>query len=192
MVPSFTLRESGSKSHFGSGFGVAASANKVENGVENPRAMFLQKSAPTAVGALNVAGSHSSSATTCAILVGASGCIAAASTRQEMTKPSFIRVRFIAFSFSEFQNFQRTVWPKAAVLGVPQRLTDGPSAKRDRATEGCSLTPLFEVLLLCNLHWHSLRRLRIQRLAFALGQSVEDQRASQLWQIHRAHLAIRA
>src|SRR5579864_1001 len=132
MVPSFTLRESGSKSHFGSGFGVAASANKVENGVENPRAMFLQKSAPTAVGALNVAGSHSSSATTCAILVGASGCIAAASTRQEMTKPIFIRVRFIAFSFSEFQNFQRTVRPKAAVLGIPQRLTDGPSAKRDR------------------------------------------------------------
>src|ERR1700693_2834403 len=69
------LSVSGSKSHFASGVPAAASANKSSNVVNAPSATFLQKSAPSA--ALKVAGSHSSKATTCAIL-GRFSCAGAA------------------------------------------------------------------------------------------------------------------
>jgi hypothetical protein len=62
---------SGSKSHLGSGVPACASANKLDNVVNAPREMFLQKSAPSA--ALKVVGSHSSRATTSA--TGAGGCL---------------------------------------------------------------------------------------------------------------------
>src|SRR6201987_1637607 len=63
-VPLLTTRVSGSKSQLGSGVPAAALANRSLKVVENPRAMFLQKSGPMA--ALKVVGSHSSRATICA------------------------------------------------------------------------------------------------------------------------------
>ena len=54
---------SGSKSQSRSGFPAAALANRSSNVVKEPSDTFLQKSGPRI--ALNVVGSHSSSAMTC-------------------------------------------------------------------------------------------------------------------------------
>src|SRR6266404_2086136 len=92
MVPFLIERVSGSKSQFGSGVPAAAFANNAENVVDAPSATFLQKSGPTAVGALKVAGSHSSKETTCAVPGASSSPIQPPNRKQQMTKPSFNRV----------------------------------------------------------------------------------------------------
>src|ERR1700739_3205029 len=92
MVPFLIVRVSGSKSQFGSGVPAAAFANNVENVVDAPSATFLQKSAPTAVGALKVAGSHSSKETTCAVPGASSPPVQPANRKQQITKPNLNRV----------------------------------------------------------------------------------------------------
>src|SRR5258708_2489675 len=64
------VSESGSKSQLGFGVPAATDANKSANGTADPKGVtFRQKPGPSA--ALNVAGSHSSKATTSARLCGA-------------------------------------------------------------------------------------------------------------------------
>src|ERR1700730_10349666 len=92
VVPFLIVSVSGSKSQFGSGVPAAAFANSAENVVDAPSAMFLQKSGPTAVGALKVAGSHSSKETTCAVPGESSSSIQPANNEQQTTKPNFNRV----------------------------------------------------------------------------------------------------
>src|ERR1700675_1327667 len=100
VVPFLIVSVSGSKSQFGSGFPAAASSNNFENVVDAPSAMFLQKSGPTAVGALKVAGSHSSKETTCAVLGASSWSIQPANRKQQMTKPSLSSVFVMVFPSS--------------------------------------------------------------------------------------------
>src|ERR1700739_1015865 len=89
IVPFLIVRVSGSKSQFGSGVPAAAFANNAENVVEAPTATFLQKPGPAAVGALKVAGSHSSKETTCAVPGVSSSPIQPANRKQQTAKPSF-------------------------------------------------------------------------------------------------------
>src|ERR1700719_654203 len=100
-VPSSTVSESGSKSHLSlSGVPACASENNVAIGMDAPSATFLQKPAPTAT--LNVAGSHSSNATTCAGVLWPSCCsITPANRRQQAAKPIFISAFVMVFSSRE-------------------------------------------------------------------------------------------
>src|ERR1700736_6501743 len=70
MAPFLITNFSGSKSQPGSGVPASADVNKADSVVLYPSATFRQKSAPAPAGgvALNVTGSHSSNATTWAML----------------------------------------------------------------------------------------------------------------------------
>src|ERR1700693_2407612 len=68
--------------------------------------------------------------------------------------------------------------------------TPAPLCFRRERDQRCSQSATSEELLLCHLHEHCLRYLRIQRLALTPSQRVEHQRTSQLRQVHGAHLSI--
>src|SRR6516165_9957986 len=99
MVPFFIVIALGSKSQFGSGVPLAALANNSAKVVDAPRATFLQKSGPTAVGALNVDGSHSSKATTWATPGESSHAAPPANSKQKIINPDFTKLSFIEISF---------------------------------------------------------------------------------------------
>src|SRR5215472_16367816 len=99
MVPFRMVIASGSKSQLGSGLLLAAFANNSAKVVDAPTATFLQKSGPAAVGALKVAGSHSSKATTCATLGESSQAAPPANSKHKRTSPDFIKLSLIAISF---------------------------------------------------------------------------------------------
>src|SRR5882724_5789444 len=91
------LTTSGSKSQFGSGVPAMALSNRSLSVVEAPSATLWQNAGPST--ALKVAGSHSSKATTCAGVCGAScarACVAPASIKQPAIKANFVTIVFIA------------------------------------------------------------------------------------------------
>src|SRR5207244_13152253 len=110
------LTVSGSKSQPGSGVPAFAFANRSVNFVAAPSATFLQKSGPIA--ALKVPGSHSSKATTCAILGGSSPCVPPANikppanTKPPASKPNFATVVFIM-----------VLLPSCSEIVLPSRLS---------------------------------------------------------------------